>query len=997
MMADIPTSNSNSLPTDQSTFQAPASSQPQPMQQSNPQPPQSPNPAPQPKKKNSILKNNKLLFLIIAIAIIIIIAVVYFALIKSKSSSTNTTITTVLSSTTIPRTIVMNVTHCTEISSPGVYYISQNINTDAISSCIIINSNNVTLVGNKHVIHGEGPYIGLPPFTYGVEATNAKNVKIENLSVKNFSYGIYFANITSSSISSSNTSNNEVSGIFLLQSKNNILSKDYISAISGITSGGLRLDNSTSNLINNISVRNNAKYGVVINGTGNSFTNDIFTGNPIDVYCPTNEYSHSDNASNVKCSTNQYCSFLQCDKSNIPPNISAVILTSPISSCGTISKPGNYYIDSNINIGNFVNLSNPLSSYPCIKIIAPNVNLNCNHHTISNARYGIELSSLYQNVSNCVLYNDTYGIANYGNFDAGITNVSMSRGLYGLYFSGTTSGLLTNISASGYTYGAYLLNSVGITFNRFNFNSNMYGAYIASNSSDNVFNGGSLLSNPLGDMYCTAATYNYTTNLFQNSQCGVTDCSWASSCKEITPPPINVHPIDQCSVISYPGNYSLTSNLIGNGKCIDIKSNYVSLNCNGHYINGNSGSGIYVNNQSNITVTGCRITGMPTGLNITDSSYVSLSNMTLSNNYNGVYAYNDKFANFNMINITSAKGISGFTAKKLEDSYILNSSSDGGIYNTDGFYLSNFFNGTVTYDSATGNSDYGFVFTNSTRNDIYNNTALQNKQFDYYCSPDSSGLYAENGGINTGDTKGGCHWLAEQNPVVGSIGCFSIGKPSKVTLTTDMVYPYGNSCYNVFRTHSTSGNNTIINCQGHTVIATNGGTFTNIANASNVEITNCYLKNFTYAIKTQQQGQLIENNTIGGSDYAIYSNNSQFSTISKNNILNSTYGIYALNMLYSVISNNNISNSFVGIYMNKGASDKILKNNVTYSNVGLELQNNTQSQFQNNIFNNSNEEGIACNSVSGNTIISQSIDLGGNICNVNDGCLWMTSSGECKP
>ena len=60
-------------------------------------------------------------------------------------------------------------------------------------------------------------------------------------------------------------------------------------------------------------------------------------------------------------------------------------------------------LQSNINERNFVNTSNPLAlQYPCITVSAPNVKIECNGNSITNASVAISsLNQLNITVDNC--------------------------------------------------------------------------------------------------------------------------------------------------------------------------------------------------------------------------------------------------------------------------------------------------------------------------------------------------------------------------------------------------------------------------------------------------------------------------------------------------------------------------------------------------------------------------------------------------------------------
>ena len=72
------------------------------------------------------------------------------------------------------------------------------------------------------------------------------------------------------------------------------------------------------------------------------------------------------------------------------------------------------------------------------------------------------------------------------------------------------------------------------------------------------------------------------------------------------------------------------------------------------------------------------------------------------------------------------------------------------------------------------------------------------------------------------------------------------------------------------RQPGTTGNGTIINCNGHTVYASHGGTFASVINASGVTVENCYLSNFTTAIYSSAPYATVINDTVLNSGTAVH-------------------------------------------------------------------------------------------------------------------------------
>ena len=146
---------------------------------------------------------------------------------------------------------------------------------------------------------------------------------------------------------------------------------------------------------------------------------------------------------------------------------------------------------------------------------------------------------------------------------------------------------------------------------------------------------------------------------------------------------------------------------------------------------------------------------------------------------------------------------------------------------------------------------------NSLNNTIFNNTMQLSTGVDYMCNG-NSGIGDENGGINYGTTKSRCRWLAAITVTSPSPHCGVALQSSLFNLYSDAQYTAGSTCFSAY------SNITTINCNGHTVIATNGGTFALFRNAQKSTMENCFLKGFKTAISSQNSTMTVINNTIMG-------------------------------------------------------------------------------------------------------------------------------------
>ncbi len=986
--------------------QQPAQQAAQPAPEQAPQPASQPTPAPEqppPKKPlfgqgmpmslpNIKIPQPRILLSIIAIVIIA-------ALILTFTPSVTTTTTT--STTTVQQVNLSRISACEQISKPGTYYLEGSINdTSTSGACISVASSNVRIVGNLYTIAGSGPYSGLPPYSYGIEVRNVSNVTVTTFRVLKFSYDLFVSNSKNVNIVSNNLTTSTLSAMYLLNVSNSTVHENSVSD-SQSKQGGIFLVSGSGNSFFNNSVANNAYYGIVVNSTDNNFTRNTFGGNAADIACNlTSAARFSNNFSNSKCAINDYCAFASCS-TNVPFNISAVKLApGPVSTCGSIYSPGNYVLSQSISASAYLNLSNPLSqSIPCIKILAPNVNFDCNNHAINNSGYGIYVGATSNvNVSRCALSKDSYGIFVTGAFNPQIRNTSAQAGTYGVYISNTTGGRLSNVTlAKNNTYGLFVDSTSGLLLDSVRAQSNVYGVYINSGEND-VFNGGVTRNNTKADIYCSPGTYNSTTDLAQSVSCGVTDCNWASaSCAQTVQPKLSVYPINSCRTITNPGNYTLTQNTLSSGTCFDIQSNNVAFSCASHLIVGPSPkSAFYIASRRNVSISNCIMSGFGSTVNVTNSSQIDLNDLTINDTKSGVVF--SKVSNSSVTNLkVTLQSSFAYNFTGVNTSLVSHDIAFGGLGQGSGFLFSNSGKNTVSFNNATSNPLLGFSFVNSRDNTVYNNSAFSNRNFDYSCSGSSTGLYSNPISINSGLAKNQCGWMVVVNPLApSSSACLALFSPSQVVLGSDMLYAAGSTCISAYVTNTVSANTTTIDCAGHTVYASHGGTFAYISGAAGVKVYNCILLNFTTGVRSTGAGTLVYNNTFNGGGTAVLFNSTNSGSVYKNMVYNISNGLLFYNSISPNVHNNVLFNSTVGIGLYGGSSATVANNTATRSGTGLLLSNSTGASVQNNTFVNSSQGSIVCSGTATNST-SRNIDDGGNTCqNPSSTCTWISLSSSCR-
>lgn len=940
-----------------------------------------------PQKRRS--RRGLIIGIVLAVIVIGLIAGVGLGFIKVFTT------TTTLSTTTVPKQNFTTIKGCINVNKPGLYYLTNNVSTSIRSgACINVTSSNVRLIGNGNGLIGSGPYVAVPPFTYGIRLNNVKNVSVSGIIINYFSYGVYLYNASNSSVTNTTALKETMAAVYLNSSSKNLIANSSLGGTSS-SQGAVSLVGGRGNRIMSDTVKGNAYYGIVVNSTNNTFSGDKLVNNLVDFACDLNSSLRTANRfGSTACAVNQNCNFAQCSQTNTPSNLSAIRLSGRnINGCGTVYQSGIYTLSNSIDVLKYLNMSNPLSkNEACINIRAPNVKLNCNGNSINNAGYAVSAVNLFNiTINNCNIVNASYGVYLKSDFYAQVLNGTISRSTYGIYLKNTSTAFLTNTLTTNNTYGIYVETGNALTLSGFNTTKNVYGAYINSTVGSSI-SGGSLLSNSKSDLYCSTSSYNSSRIVFKGSACGSSDCAWAASCTTHTLPALPVFKIGSCYNVTIPGSYMLNTSLYGSNRCINIATSNVSFNCNFFSIIGNltTGNAIYISKQKNVQVSNCNIQRFKTGILVQNSSYVTLNNNNGTSLGIGISMSNSSFSTVTNNRVLRATMGNGFVFSNVLRSVISYNTGMAGINGSSGFTFNRSSSDIVSFNNATSNIRNGFNFLNSNSNNVFNNTAALNSNYDYSCSLLSSGLYAENGGgVNAGNTKNNCIWLVEQNPYAVPV-CPSIGVGSTVLLTNDFDYPYGHTCISVYRTNVTSGNYSLINCNYHTIYAGSGGIFARVINATGVIVQNCYLKNFTNAISDSGQYFSALNNTIGGSNASILVLNTKGPTIRNNNIMNSRYGVFAQSSSLGTIMNNNITNTSIGMEFTGGGQYLILNNTARNGMIGGYIINSTMNQFQNNRMVNMSTFGFACTLSASNTT-SQNIDKGGNYCaGSNSKCRWLS-------
>lgn len=856
---------------------------------------------------------------------------------------------------------------CETIKVPGSYYIGQSFSTHISSgSCIQVESSNVRITGNSDNITGNGPYSTTVPPTFGININHVSNVSIDALSVSRFSYGIFVNGSTDVTITNSTLKTSTIAGVESYYSQGTTLYHDNVTEATS-NSGALVLQGGGNTLVQDTLIQNNAYFGAYVNSSSNKFLNDRFLNNPVDLFCnSTNGFRSYNKFINTSCNFNTGCNFASCSQTNVPFNTSQSLLYNNVNGCGIINYSGIYTLQRSLSTPDYVNTSAVNSRYDaCIYVNdVPNVEINCNGQSISSGYYGIYVQGgpvgiFNISLENCRFSNDTYGAYIYHVFNQNVTNTRISNSTYGIYLDNVTEGAIKNLTGTGGTYGVYVNQVTGVSYTGISLSRNVYGIYV-ENSGGNIYENDKINSSN-SDFYCSRTTYNQTSNVYHNVSCSVTDCSWATSCAVHRLPPVGTYYISACQTITVPGNFALSGSVLGSNNCFRIESNNVSFSCDGHTVESNSGLGtaFSISGATNVSINNCNIQDYAAGISAFNSNQVEIGQIKLNNtaailsfqNVNGSTVFNVSGSGFRNY---------GFVFNQITYSTITNDVANGGVAGASGFSFAKASNDNIAFDTAQGNQGYGFSFITAKNNNIYNNTAGSNLDGDYFCAPDSSGIYADNG-INIGLSKTGCTWMAVQSSdELLRPTCQAIDIPGTTVLSADMVYTYGSTCFSAYNLRNATANGDVFNCNGHTVIATHGGTFFDALNATGVMLENCYLEGFGTAVLSTANSFKLYNDTIASSNvsvmltnvHGIYNTNVSYDTFT-----NDSFGVFGSKLHGSfifgtgVIQHNLFENANVAVQLNQSTYLNVSFNSGNARNVGIQLISSNEISMDNNHIN----------------------------------------------
>jgi parallel beta-helix repeat protein len=464
-------------------------------------------------------------------------------------------------------------------------------------------------------------------------------------------------------------------------------------------------------------------------------------------------------------------------------------------------------------------------------------------------------------------------------------------------------------------------------------------------------------------------------------------------------PPENV---TSCTNITTSGEYSLTQDLSCNVTALNIMTDNLILDCQGHNITGNgSGNGIYAQYVKNVTVKNCYVSMFANGIYFYASNFTTIMSNTADNNSIGIRVergYYNTITSNTASNSQNNLGIYvAYGSNNILSDNTANNNPNFGIGVTGGFnntltgnsaennyygFSINTENSIVTLNRAEGNSGYGLVASvASGGNEIYNNYFDNaNNVFDesavgnYWNVTEITGsniiggnyiggnFWSDYVGIdnnadgigntllpynsNSKITNGGDYApLVYANPAGEILACGSTVK-SSIKLAADM------TCTGSGDAIIVDSDSIIIDCQGHNITGNGNGHGINVSNyLTNVTIQNCNINNFNTGIYFFEiSGSFVLSNTLSNNTNGVEIKDSHKNLLNSNNMNSNLNGITlsarivgpdSLGSTNNTITSNIITqNTGYGIYILSG-SLQFASNNTIYNN----FFNNTNNAF----------------------------------------------------
>ncbi|RLI90746.1 MAG: hypothetical protein DRO95_05610, partial [Candidatus Altiarchaeales archaeon] len=586
----------------------------------------------------------------------------------------------------------------------------------------------------------------------GIHLDSSSSNTLTNITANSNAFGFYLESSNSNTLTDITANSNGIYGIYLGYSSSNTLSN--ITANSNTF--GFYLDDSSSNTFTNCTAQENDYLDFYIYASSDSECNNKIENITGSNNLPILYYNSSVTLSNEVLSELVLCNADNSNIENITINASQ-------------TKKNNEVYILRTDDSNFTNIVSS-DNFNGISILSSSSNTFTNCTANSNSQYGIEISgsSSSNTFTNCTA-NSNYDSFHISQSSSNtLTNCTASNSQYGIRMSyNSDNNTIANSTISGNTDAGLYLDEDGSDDPEYNkiynclFNNSVNVKIDSGIAEENYFN----TTKRLGTRIYSDGNYiggNYYTNSTGN---GYSDTCTDSDHDGFCDDPLNLsygtsvawdylplsdeystgNYISNCTDITSPGVYYLTADIINSSQsqCINISANNVTLDCQGHLIDGDDNLGkygIYINRTSsviaNITIRNCNIEDWNIGIFINKANTNTLENLDVSSNFLGIYISNSNYNNLSNI-ITDNSSYHGIVLNIANynnfSNVTSNNNTQDGISILGNSSCNTFVNVSVQFNSDDGiymgdsNSNYFFgVISRSNKNGFWINAASLN-------------------------------------------------------------------------------------------------------------------------------------------------------------------------------------------------------------------------------------------------------------------------------